>query len=206
MVKILSLDISSKTGWSVGIAYEDKYELQSYGQIPKVEKPKLDYPHDYVSWAVQIAKPIIDKIRIERADVIVIEETTKSQNNFSQKILEFTHYLVAEYIIQNGLKSRYFMVGEWREAVGARQTGAESKQNKLSKKIKDKTGKKIAKDENGKVLGKITKKHVNVRRVKEIFNLDFKLKDNDTCDGILLGYAYYQYTFKNFKRKNSKDE
>lgn len=204
--KILSLDISTKTGWSIATVVNNEYKLIEYGLLPKTEKPEKDYPGDYVQWAINTVRPIIAKIEEAKADIVVIEETAKgSKNNFSQKILEFVHYLVAEYVSVHGVKTKYLMTGEWREAVEARLSATESKQNKKSKQIKEKTGTKLAKDENGKVLGRITKKHVNVRRANEIFGLNLKLKQNDEADGLLLGFAYYQYKYNNFKRKKERD-
>lgn len=195
--KVLCLDISTKTGTSLGLASENDYKLLKYGTVGKLEKPDIPYPEDYVSWAEKCAGEIIEIINKSAADVIVIEETTGgSKSNFSQKILEFIHFLVAKHIVKNGLAVRYLMTGTWREAAGARMTKEESKQNAKSRKIKKETGARLAKDESGKILGKITKKHVNVRRANEIFGLDLKMKDNDAADAILLGAAYYEIEWR----------
>jgi hypothetical protein len=196
--KVLALDISSKTGWSVGEASAEGFKLLQYGLLTKTERPDTKYPSDYVQWAINTARPIIAKIEEIRPDVLVIEETASgSKSNYSQKILEFIHYIVAEYIVINKIKTRYFLTGEWRVIVGAKMNSSESKNNKKTKDIKKKTGLKLAKDENGKRLGKITKKHVNVRRANEIFGLSLILKNEDIADGILLGYGYYLENYKN---------
>jgi chromosome segregation ATPase len=39
-------------------------------------------------------------------------------------------------------------------------------------------------------LGKITRKHLAVRKVNELFGLNFNLDKNDIADSILLGMAY----------------
>lgn len=201
--KILSLDMSSKTGWSIGTisknsAGDMSYDLESFGLLQKTEKPDKKYPSDYISWAVNTARPIINMIETHKPDVLVIEETAKgSKNNFSQKLLEFIHYIMAEYISLNNIEARYFMTGEWRVLVGAKMSSAESKRNQKRSKIKKATGAIRIKDENGKVLGKITKKHVNIRRANELFGLSLIKKDEDIADAILLGYAYFITLNKN---------
>lgn len=191
MEKVLSFDISTKTGFAVGEVSNAGFKLLDYGLLTKTIKPELGYPSDYVQWAINTARPIIAKIEEVKPDIVVIEETASgSKSNYSQKILEFTHYIVAEYISMNNIKTRYFLTGEWRGIVGAKMTSSESKNNKKTKDIKKKTGSKIAKDENGKRLGKITKKHVNVRIANEVFGLNFRLCDNDKADAILLSLSY----------------
>jgi hypothetical protein len=199
--RVLCLDVSTKTGWSLGLASDSDYKLVEYGAIPKVERPELLYPEDYVRWAERCASHVIAMIQKHMPDVIVIEETTSgSKSNFSQKILEFIHFIIARYIVENKLRVRYLMTGEWRSAVGAKMTKEESKKNKERGKIKEKTGLKLAKDGDGKIIGRVTKKHVNVRRANELFGLDLKLKDNDVADSTLLGYAYYMIEWKRYQK------
>lgn len=209
MERVLTLDISSKTGWSIGEASSEGYKLIDYGLIGPIEKPEAPYPMDYVYWAENVFALIREKIFFSDAKTIVIEETTKgSKNNFSQKILEFIHFLVAKLFADMpqpvGFKIVYLMTGEWRSAVNARMTKEESKKNAKARKIKEKTGAKLAKDENGKVIGRVTKKHVNVRRANDLFGLNLKIKDNDKADAILLGKAYHEIYYKGFKRESQK--
>lgn len=204
--RVLCLDMSTKTGWSLGLATEEAYSLLEHGAIEKIDKPNAKYPSDYVLWARLCHEKITALIFIYKPDVLVIEETSKgSKNNFSQKILEFIHFLVAQTIMNLNLNVKYLMTGEWRDAVGARMSKEESKRNAKARKIKEKTGQKLAKDEDGKVIGKITKKHVNVRRANEIFGLNLKVKDNDAADAILLGYGYYMINWKGHQRKNKNE-
>ena len=70
-------------------------------------------------------------------------------------------------------------------------TKEEKKQNAQIRKKKKATGATVVKNEEGKRIGKIGKKHVNVRRANELFGLELKLKDEDRADAILLGYAYF---------------
>jgi hypothetical protein len=185
--------MSTKTGWSLAIVHPDRYELLEYGQIPKIEKPEAEYPSDYVLWAHDCATQIIAIVEKHTPDRLIIEETAGgSKNNFSQKILEFIHYLIGKYIMDKKIPVTYYKTGEWRTYVEAKMTLAEAKKNKLVRADKAKTGQKLARDENGKIMGKITKKHVNVRTANEIFGLSLKIGQNDTADALLLGYAYYK--------------
>ncbi len=199
--KVLSLDVSSKTGFSVQEVSLQGCVLLEYGLLGPYSKPDAPYPSDYLAWSLIISEKIIEKINQVNPDVIIIEETSKgSKNHLSQKILEWTHRLLAEYFVTNNLVYHYYQTGEWRQAVGAKMTKEEKKRNALSNKIKKTTGQVRAKDENGKIIGKVSKKHVNVRIANELYGLKLKVKDNDKADAILLCRCYYEYKHNNFKR------
>jgi Holliday junction resolvasome RuvABC endonuclease subunit len=197
MTKVLSLDISTKTGFALIHIEGESISLVEYGLLKSAGKPEALYPEDYLQWAKENASLVTKKIEEVDPDIVVIEETAKgSKNNFSQKILEWTHYLVADFLIEQQYDSKYFMTGEWRVLVEARMTKDEQKRNAKRLRIKQKTGSKIAKDEVGKIVGRVTKKHVNVRVANERFGLQLKIKDNDVADAILLGAAYFELTKK----------
>lgn len=205
VTKVLSLDISSKTGFSVQLVSKVGCSLVSYGLLGPYEKPDKQYPLDMYEWANLCASKIIEKIEEIGADIIVIEETSKgSKNHSSQKILEWIHYLVAEHLIQSDIWPIYYQTGEWRGAVGAKMTKEEAKQNALVRKIKKETGSVVAKNELGKRIGINSKKHVNIRIANELYNLTLKLKDNDKADAILLANCYWQYTFNGYKRNTKQ--
>lgn len=190
--RILSLDISTKTGYAVLLSSSDSYELESYGQILKISMPTdEEYPGSYVTWAELVFYKILDLIIEHRPDCLVIEETTKSQNSMSQKILEFIHFLVAKHIKESKIKAVYMMTGVWRGLANSKMTKEERVKNKEISAYKKKHGTKLAKNAEGKVIGKIGKKHVSVRRVNELFGLNLKVKDNDISDAILLSIAYH---------------
>jgi len=190
-MKILSLDISTKTGYCVLEIDNEKYNLIESGTIKQQEKPKLDYPDDYLMWGNNCANDIINIIKKHNPDHLVIEETSKgSKNNFSQKILEFIHYLVGKYIVENKIPRTYYFTEQWRRICGCVMNDAEKAQGK-SVRTQRKDGIKVAKNLEGKRIGKITRKHVNVRRANEIFNLNLILKNEDQADSLLLAYAYY---------------
>jgi Holliday junction resolvasome RuvABC endonuclease subunit len=194
--RVLSLDISSKTGWNVTISSDDGISLLSYGQIPKIPKPDRPYPESYILWAYNCYEHIEDLIERHGPDVVVIEETAaNSKTSHSQKILEWIHFLVAKRLVGDNIRTVYFLTGEWRKLADSKMTKDESNHNKLVKKYKEKTGSKIAYNDAGKRIGKITKKHVAIRRANEVFGKYFpaplRKKDEDMADALCLGLAYH---------------
>ena len=131
-----------------------------------------------------------------KTDVLVIEETVAgSKAVYSQKFLEWSHFLLAKYIKESDTKSVYLLTGAWRSEVGAKMTKEESKHNKEVKKYKDKNKTSVARDINGKRIGRLTKKHINVRRANEVFGKFLKeplrKRDEDVADSLLLGFCYH---------------
>lgn len=202
-LRILSLDMSTKTGWALIVSKQEGVELENYGQITGISEPEGQYPANYVDWAYTCFGKIVEIIDNEAPDMLVIEETVAgSKSVYSQKILEFIHFLVAKMIRDTGIKVRYFLTGEWRSLVGCLMTTAERLQNKKVRAHNQAEAiansgaiTKRARDKDGKVIGKISKKHVNIRRANEIFGtyLDRPLvkKDEDSADALLLAYAYH---------------
>lgn len=194
--RVLCIDLSSKTGWAFMLSSSDKLILVASGQIPAIHEPAGKYPDNYVLWAYQIFSEIVKLVEIYAPDVLSIEETVAgSKSVMSQKILEFSHMLLARMIRETGIKSRYFLTGEWRSIIGCKMTKEEKKRNKDVVDYKKKTGAKLARDKNNKVIGKLTKKHINIRRVNEILFDQlprlFVKKDEDQADACGLGIAYH---------------
>lgn len=196
MDRVLSLDISTKTGWALMVSDESSYVLETWGHIKKTSEPDGRYPGNYVDWAYQCFGEIVKLIDAHQPTVLVIEETASgSKNLYSQKILEYTHFLVARLIRDTGIKAVYLMTEEWRRLSGCQMTKEEKKKNATRSKQKKETGVKLARDASGKIMGKITRKHVNVRRANEVFKQylpePLKMKDEDTADALLLAYTYH---------------
>jgi DNA-binding transcriptional MerR regulator len=200
--RVLALDMSTKTGWALSVSSNSGIKLEKYGQILKTSEPLGQYPKNYVDWANQVFGEILGLINELKPDVLVIEETASgSRNIYSQKILEWIHFLVAKYIKEYSIEAVYMLTEQWRRETGCQMTKDESKRNKEVreyKKSKEKeTGTKptAAYDINGKRIGLISRKHVNVRRANEVFGAFLKeplrQKDEDTADSLLLGYAYH---------------
>jgi len=211
--KVLSLDVSTKTGWASAISSESGIKLDNYGTIPQIHEPSGDYPSNYVIWAYSVFKGINELIVKFKPDVLVIEETSKgSKNAMSQKILEFTHFLLAKYIKDSHIRSVYVMTEQWRREIGCKMDDNEKLRNKEVRDYKKaffkKNGKKttIARDINGKRIGLIGRKHVNIRRVSEIFEGQLKeplkRKDEDLADGLGLLACYH---FRRLKVDNSQE-
>lgn len=194
--RVLSLDISTKTGWACLISSPESLVLEDTGQVPAIHEPLGYYPSNYVEWAYLNFAEILRLVETHQPDVLVIEETAGgSKSGMSQKILEFTHFLVAKFIRETGIKVMYFLTEEWRRATGCLMTKEEKKRNATRSKLKKETGQKLARDKDNKIIGKITRKHVNVRRANEVFGEFLKTplrqKDEDTADALLLAYAYH---------------
>jgi hypothetical protein len=87
------------------------------------------------------------------------------------------------------------MTEQWRRIVGCKMSKQESVHNKHVKEYKKKQNSKIAYDETGKRIGKLTRKHINVRRANEIFGqylpTPLRKKDEDLADAFLLAYSYH---------------
>jgi Holliday junction resolvasome RuvABC endonuclease subunit len=201
--RVLALDVSSKTGWCLILSHMDgSFSLEAYGQVPKIPCPDEKYPDSYVTWAYLCYDPIEKLFNEYAPDVLVVEETTKSKNSFSQKILEFAHFLLAKLIKETGIKNVYLQTGEWRKQVGSYMNNDEKKRNKEITRYKEEHGTKLARDKSNKVIGKITKKHVSIRRANEIFGSYFKTplrkKDEDAADALCIGMAYHLKRMKGY--------
>jgi Holliday junction resolvasome RuvABC endonuclease subunit len=161
--KVLSLDISSKTGWAYVHSTINGIELVASGVLPQIHEPEGYYPGNYVDWAYLVFDKILELINKYSPDCLVIEETVAgSKAVYSQKFLEWVHFLVAKFIKESNIKAVYLLTGAWRSEVGAKMSKQESLHNKTVKKYKQKNKTSIAYDENGKRIGKLTKKHINI--------------------------------------------
>lgn len=202
--KVLSLDVSSKTGFSVlSIGIAGECILEAYGQVPKIHCPDSEtYPGSYVTWAYLIFNKIEELIEKYQPDTLVIEQTCAgSKNAMSQKILEFSHFLICKYIQETKIPNFWFLTGEWRKEIGSYMNKTEKSRNKEIKDYKDayfkKYGKKTkcAYDINGKRMGKIGKKKVTIRLMNEVFKDQLKEplrpKDEDASDALAINYCYY---------------
>lgn len=210
---ILALDVSTKTGYAFAISTAKELALKGYGVLPQIHKPKGEYPGVYIDWSILCFNEI--KILIDRfkPEVLIVEETSKgSKNAMSQKVLEYIHYNLAKYIKETNTRSTYLLTEQWRREIGCQMNDNEKLKNKAvrtyKKEFEKKNGKKtsIAYDINGKRIGLIGRKHVNIRRVSEIFEGQLKeplkRKDEDLADGLGLAAAYH---FRRFKKTDKAE-
>ncbi len=200
--RILALDLSTKTGWASMVSTKDGIELEAYGTVPQIHQPAGQYPVSYVYWAYLVFAEIEKLIDQFAPDTLVIEETVAgSKAVYTQKILEWIHFLVAKFIEETSIRAIYLLTGTWRSEVGCKMTKEESKHNKAVNKYKEENKTSIAYGADGKRVGRLTKKHINIRRANEVFG-DFlktplRKKDEDTADSLLLGYCYHLRRIKN---------
>ncbi len=198
-MRILSLDISSSTGWALLDTELGPSSLE-HGNIvlPKRARDYAEHPWGYYAAALDLARLLMLRISSFRPnlDVVVVEETNGARNRFTQKFLEYCHFaflhaFMGEYEGE-GLKLVYLNTSEWRKVTDTRLSKEEKNQNaKLSRhKRKAKSnGAKLDKKALG-IAGKITIKHVAIRRVKELYGIDLLCKQDDDADAILLVHAY----------------
>lgn len=196
--RVLTLDVSSKTGWAFMHSdhTSDEVVLEEYGTLPAIHEPVGMYPGNYVDWAYLCYAEIMKLVDRFAPNVLVIEETVAgSKAVYTQKFLEWVHFLLAKFIRDTKIEAVYLLTGAWRSEVGCKMTKEESLHNKKVKKYKEANDTSIAYDDKGKRIGKLTKKHINVRRANEVFGkylkTPLKKKDEDTADSLLLGYCYH---------------
>lgn len=200
-MNVIALDLATKCGWAF---YLDG-KLIRYGTVwadKKAEDFGL-YPFNYVLLAQhtahrlyqQVVKPCLVEAK---GDVhIVVEETTSSQSNYSQKKIEFVHYAILQLL--QGMRVWYVRDQTWKSKVGARLNKEERALNKKIKDYKEENKREDGKtvlakfdlDGQGlKVVGKRTSQHVYLRALQEQLGIALDLKDEDAGAAILLGLAF----------------
>lgn len=193
-MKILALDISTKTGWAL---LEGSMGAQpvvvSHGHAcsgATVEKLSSDpYPKNYIYTTNYVTGLIMVRYDQFLPDVVVIEETNKSKARYSQKLLEWLHLNTLNQIYRHAHQCPivYINTSDWRAANGI-YMGKEDKKN--NSKVNKAKRQGVSKKDLG-LKGKITRKHLAVRAVKDKFGIEFKQKENDVAEAILLGTAYF---------------
>lgn len=175
-MKVLSLDLSTHTGWAVleSNPQQASISLIGHGCCKAISCPKL-YPYGYIFKAKELAEQIEQVYDAYLPDFIVVEDTNRGQQRYTQKFLEFIHFAVFDKFILNGWEKIYYISSsEWRSHQAVRLSKEQRSVNK--KKIKP----------------KVTLKHVAVQKTNSLFGLQLKQKDNDIADAILLGVAFLQ--------------
>jgi hypothetical protein len=189
-MNVLSLDVSSKTGWALFVGDEPV----DYGRLDLGTKIAgycgLRYPKDHLAAARKTADKILQHVQ-KYSDTIpglhvVIEDLNRGHKVSTQHFLDWTHCFVLEGLAAMKIPVEYLTSGVWRAAVGLRMTTEDKKHNK---EIRSKPTKKA---------GKITKKHLAVRLCNQRWGnrFGFILKDHDIADAILLGSAYLNLCHK----------
>lgn len=209
---LLAIDLSTKPGYAI---FHGR-ELKHYDTIfPKREyKDAGKYPLNYLALTEEIVCEVLSLIPLSTINVIqpfnlnvVLEETTASQSNYSQKKLEFLHCLLLYELRELGIVPMYVRDGVWKDMVGARQINSEKNHNarisRQKKKKKDKfkaenpDAEKIpafrasikTEDGRSKVLRRLDEKDYSIRAVKEHFGIELSREQEDTADAINIGWA-----------------
>ena len=229
-MKVIGLDLSSSTGLCVfkngkldqHITIKEKLE-GSYNS--------KEYPFNYLDQADNMAKKVIACIVVERPDYVVIEETNKAKNRYSQKQLEFIHAHVArrlrlynEQMEAQGnspTKIHYIDSAAWRKILNIslntnqrslnkeHKADREAKREEISKQIYASLEHRIRKEIEGlgkREANKIIKKwdkEINAEVSKKMRSVRSKIKKTDSKD---LAVLYINKTFDLELKKSQNDE
>lgn len=183
-MKLLSLDISTHTGFAVFLKVDgQKPVLFDYGLLD-VKNRNIDYKNfdiNSLKAALQMVQKfrdgIIELIDKFNPDQIIIEQTNCGRSRTAQKILEWLQLTVIYTILEKlEYYPKFIDTSKWRSVMNARLTKEDKKHNAKVKKEKGR--------------GKIGAKHLSVRLANDIYGLELKMKDNDIADAIMIGTAY----------------
>jgi Holliday junction resolvasome RuvABC endonuclease subunit len=193
-MKLLALDFSTCTGWVVLEGERGKVpRIIASGRIEKDESfVNPIYPWRPLQIAMQIAKKANELLQEHHPEVVVIEETNKGKNRYSQKQLEWIHFAFLSSFAHfpNPPKNIFYInTSDWRKILGTGLTKEDKKLNAKVRKLWKAGDRKGIK--NLGVRGKVNKKHTAIRYVNSTYGLDLKMKDNDIADAICIGTSYF---------------
>jgi hypothetical protein len=188
-MRVLALDASTKTGWALFVDGQlaesgelAPIKVENFNVQDRETQKKPEYPWNVIEAAVRVGHIVCDLVVSHfPVDVVVIENTNKGKNRHTQRLLEFIHLEILHQLDRmrkdKALRDiKYMDTSEWRSIVGLWMSKDDKKNNR------DVSA--------GKKRGKVTKKHLAVRLVNEMFGKKLKLKQNDQADAILMGLAY----------------
>lgn len=200
--RLLSLDISTHTGWSV-FEGDKLLEYGSYDVPIKSYKAEIKsfkdypeaYPQNFMESAIAQAKAVENLLNKHVPDLVVIEETNKARQRFSQKALEWSHFTVVQLLLSRNQSFKYLTTTCWRKVVKCylgdwpeyKQFNAKVSKAKRSS-APTKSGAMVAKID-GKIVSAICSKKLSVLLVNQKYNLNLPLSQDDICDSINLGRA-----------------
>lgn len=183
---ILSLDISTKTGW----AYFEKGVLKDSGLF-KIDTSNLwltkkptthpEYPLNFLKASEEMGQKIQGLLDTKEPHLVVIENVTLGRNRDAQRILEFCHKAALDRCVTKGVKVVYMNPSKWRSICKIKFSEEEKEKNKQVKL--------------GMLKGKVSKKHLSVNFANNRFGLNLKVSTgNDIADAINLGLAMHMAT------------
>lgn len=196
--RILALDMSYHTGWAVMDDKGGELALIEYGLIELddfIEGAQGPYPWDVFYRSRNMAQKIINKIIKVSPDVIVVEQSNLGKQRSAQKGLEFIHALLMNELNQtlhSAYEVEFLDTSEWRRALEMKLSKDQKKANaKLSQAKREAGTKGVALDKKSLgVAGKVTWKHLSVKRAVDRWGLELKIKQNDEADAINMCEAY----------------
>jgi len=182
-MRILALDLSTSTGWSIidaGILKEYGHLSVSVNDFNVNNHPEKSphYPYNIIDAVNSMADQVLAVYKQVKPDLTAIENTVRGRNRSTQRILEFLHKEVLELLRDENAKLVYLDPSEWRAALEVRLSKDDKKNNRMVYQ--------------GKKRGKVTKKHLSVRMANALCGLDLILKHNDIADSICLGLAAHK--------------
>lgn len=192
---VLGLDLSTT---STGFALLDANTkgLLKYGFIVPTVKgiSKLKYPRAALARIIDLAEKIVQIVDQYKPDLIVVEEVNKGKNRISQKSLDALHFFVLFYLDtkHSDLVDRLIYYDSdgrvgWRKHLNLTLTDEDKAHNAHIKTFK--ASRKV-----GKKKPKITKKHLAMRYVQSVYNLnldiDEKVEFEDVNDAIAMTNSY----------------
>lgn len=178
---ILSLDLSTNTGWAI-LEYPSG-KLLSHGllevsvddfNVNNRPETRPTYPLNIKEASDKMALQVYNLALGFSPKLVVIENTVIGRNRNTQRLLEWIHKSTFD-LLSTDFRVLYLDPSQWRKILELR----------LSKEDKAKN----AQVKQGLIRGRITQKHLSVSRVNAKFNLLLKLQDNDVADAINLGDA-----------------
>lgn len=156
------------------------------------------YPHNYIKFVEYTIDRLFNAVKSKgynwhEFDKIILEETTTSRQNYSQKKLEFLHYQFLLTFKNMHGKIVYIRSEVWKRITNAKMSKEEKANNAKIYRLKQKTGKRvIRRDEKGNALRKVSRHDAYIRRCNDIFNTSFDRKEEDSAAACLLGLGFLQ--------------
>lgn len=191
---ILSIDLSTKPGLAI---FKDDKLIHSCTIFNDMTVEDFgDYPYNYIKFSQYTINKLVNYINqlghnFHDFDKIIIEETSKARQNYSQKKLEFLHYTLLLTLSNLKGKIVYIRSEVWKRLNDAKMSKEEKANNAKIQRLKKKTGKKqIRKDEDGNKVRKVTRQDAYVRRCNELFGLKLERRDEDQAAAILMARGY----------------
>jgi len=191
---ILAIDLSTKPG--VAILEGEKLIHASTCFNDKTVEDFGIYPQNYIEFTLYTINKLLNYIQAlgykwNQFEKIILEETTSSKNNYSQKKLEFLHYQFLLTFSNLNDKIVYIRSEVWKRSTHVKMSKEESANNSKIRRLKQKTGKRvIRKDEKGNKLRKVSRHDVYIRQCNTIFGTSYGRKEEDSAAASLLGLAY----------------